>query len=1257
MFAIILFITAAGFAKQPEVETIELGLDGKVTFSTGAVGKKGDLLVKTSSADDGIEVEVSLSRAIISKLVAEDGKIYDRLSITGCGLTAEQVGLPEMPFKGFFLEIPYGVDISVEVREEELVTIGFGYNIYPLQPALPDSGSEHIDFTINETAYSTNAFYPAEPIVINPPGFIRGRRVVFVQVFPFQYNPADREVRTFKKLMFKLKFEGTKEELRGIIRKRRLRTHQFEKLAESLILNYEAQNLKEDESSTEKLLLPESQGADYLIVAADNFYEEIQPLADWKYKKGYITYVAKFSEVGSTAADVKSYIQNAYDNWSPAPSFVLLVGDSEDVPPDYYYGEKECVSDYPYSCVDGSDYYPDLMLGRLPVHTESECSVVVNKILEYDRWPESNQWYDDFLAAAYFQDNGNDSGEIDDDGYADRWFMETAMTIYNFMVNTLGWDGHTALCTSHWPLTYSTDNYHFDDGSYAHRGTINQQSWGCTGNYPDPVPTWVVELWTSHSQATSDISAAINAGVNIVLHRDHGGETSWGDPSYNVSNINALTNGRKTPVVLSINCNTGSFYRTGGDCFCEAFLKKANGGAVGITGATRVSYSGYNDLLAHGFFTCLWPSYDTTHTDATYPHSRRPAEALNYAKYYMLTYKGDNGTTEAEFHMFHWFGDPEMPLYTSDPCTMYPAYQDMIAFGHQSFVVETGVPGALVCLSKPDEFYISGYADGTGHFDAEIEALFAFEPMDITITAQNYHPHEDQVPVSTTEGDLYPDGNIDNNDLKVISAHWLEDNRHYREDGDLSGWWEFDEGDGNTAADSSGYGNTGTLYNEPNWQEGILEFDGVDDYVQTAYNANKLQLTGNYTWAVWLKADSTQADWATIFNKYDPNTAGPGNNHWSLQFGVDHIIDTSGKIVVWNGAGFMDFWDTQIELSEIAGGWHHIAVVRSQNIMTSYLDGDQVNWGTYTTNPISGEGHLNIGADRRLLNFYKGLIGDVSIYDYQLTSDEVRELSLEHPVGQLVGWWNFDDGTADDSSGNNRHGTLVQSGGGTSVNIVYDADRDSNVLDVNNPAGHTINSVVDCGGAGDWADIRTQISVAAWLKVDTFHVANQYLLTKGNTYQLTRSSSTDTMRTYMDGLSDTALSSSATVNDGSWHYVVVTYDSDLSERIIYIDGVNCGSDTPSGLLNVHTESFVIGGRLDSSFDDRGWDGRVDDVRLYDYVLSRSAVRWLYEGSPASEPVGYLCFERPIGDINGDCKVDLLDYAILALYWMESEGGS
>ncbi len=260
--------------------------------------------------------------------------------------------------------------------------------------------------------------------------------------------------------------------------------------------------------------------------------------------------------------------------------------------------------------------------------------------------------------------------------------------------------------------------------------------------------------------------------------------------------------------------------------------------------------------------------------------------------------------------------------------------------------------------------------------------------------------------------------------------------------------------------------------------------------------------------------------------------------------------------------------------------------------------------------------------------------------------------NLQQLAGQLIGRWNFDDGTLNDSSGNGHHGALTPGDANTSVSIVYDADRGNNVLDVNNPASHTINSVVDCGGAGDWADIRTRISIAVWLKVDTFHVDNQYLLSKGSTYQLTRSSSTDAMRTYMGGLSDTALSSSATVNDGSWHHVAVTYDSNSSERIIYIDGQDSGSDTPSGLLNVHTGTFVIGGRLHSSYDHRGWDGRIDDVRLYDYVLTPNDVDLLYQGSEPCEPSGFICTESPAGDLSDDCKVNFLDFQILAADWLQ-----
>ena len=63
----------------------------------------------------------------------------------------------------------------------------------------------------------------------------------------------------------------------------------------------------------------------------------------------------------------------------------------------------------------------------------------------------------------------------------------------------------------------------------------------------------------------------------------------------------------------------------------------------------------------------------------------------------------------------------------------------------------------------------------------------------------------------------------------------------------LVGYWNFDEGTGTTAGDSSGRGNTGTLVNGPTWVagkvgSGAVQFDGgaaADDFVN-AGSANIL---------------------------------------------------------------------------------------------------------------------------------------------------------------------------------------------------------------------------------------------------------------------------------------------------------------------------------------------------------------------------------------------------------------------------------
>jgi hypothetical protein len=210
-----------------------------------------------------------------------------------------------------------------------------------------------------------------------------------------------------------------------------------------------------------------------------------------------------------------------------------------------------------------------------------------------------------------------------------------------------------------------------------------------------------------------------------------------------------------------------------------------------------------------------------------------------------------------------------------------------------------------------------------------------------------------------------------------------------------------------TNVDSSGNEIVGMLHNGPTWQSvdghDALGFDGIDDYVQTPNDSSKLQLTNDYTLSVWIKADSVQKNWAGIFSKCNPSGS---TNHWTLQF------DTSNpkKIIIFHPTGS---WNTGITLNELAGAWHHIAIVRNGSTMISYLDPIGVGiprktqvWPTVTGN---GYGHFNIGADRIASPsyLYSGLIDDIRVYNRALDVNEVPSPPNGDP--NLIGHWKFDE--------------------------------------------------------------------------------------------------------------------------------------------------------------------------------------------------------------------------------------------------------
>ncbi|QTA92011.1 Concanavalin A-like lectin/glucanases domain-containing protein [Desulfonema magnum] len=209
----------------------------------------------------------------------------------------------------------------------------------------------------------------------------------------------------------------------------------------------------------------------------------------------------------------------------------------------------------------------------------------------------------------------------------------------------------------------------------------------------------------------------------------------------------------------------------------------------------------------------------------------------------------------------------------------------------------------------------------------------------------------------------------------------------------LIGHWKLDETSGTTAADSSPYGNDGTLQNEfsfdgdslPGKLDRCLDFDGTDDLIQTPDNDDKLQLSGDYTSSVWIRAHPSQNNWAGIYTKVSPDGK---ENHWNLQFNDD----APKKLIVMHSGD--NEWDTGITLDHVKGDWHHVAIVRSGTTQTSYIDGIREKSDTWSVNPKSGNGHLNIGGDRTASDTYifQGRIDDLRIYNRALSPEEIEFL-------------------------------------------------------------------------------------------------------------------------------------------------------------------------------------------------------------------------------------------------------------------------
>ena len=426
---------------------------------------------------------------------------------------------------------------------------------------------------------------------------------------------------------------------------------------------------------------PTPQG--FLIITPNTFYNAVQELARWKEQKGWKVTIATLSETGGSANEIKNYIANAYHNWSPPPEYVILIGDKDSLPP-AANATPVSTTDYPYSLIDGDDYFAELLIGRLPAKNVNELNTMIAKILGYEKNPYLNE---------------------------PSWFKRSLMVAANYPLDTMT----TPIATKLW-VREKLLEYGFN--------TVD------TVFYP-PVsgPTQIIN--------------SINQGVIFVNYR--GGiadPDGWVYPNFHNTDIIGLSNGWKLPVVTSVTCWTGNFgFQT---CFGEEWLGAGNPttpkGAVAFFGASAATTSSrWNNCLDYGIYWAISKEDIQNLGPALY---RGKLEVfLNFPNDTSW-----NSGVSFYFHTYNLLGDPSLAIWTDIPDSFLTSHPATIPIGKNSISMQIQnsssqpIDSAMVCLFKENEVKEVEFTNSSGAVDFNFSTSTP-GTLFITITKKNFKPY------------------------------------------------------------------------------------------------------------------------------------------------------------------------------------------------------------------------------------------------------------------------------------------------------------------------------------------------------------------------------------------------------------------------------------------------------------------------------------------------------------------------------------
>ena len=643
---------------------------------------------------------VSKSNAVtftstLSKLAIKETKVktLEFFKINYNGYTKNiNIGEPNVPVVTSLIEIPLGASLNVNIisSQHEIIDLneyGIVTQLEPVQRSISKSeDASKVEFTKNDNTYNKNAFYANDIVNVEILGISRDKRIARITVSPIQYNAVTNKLKVFYNITAEVSFANADYSATNELKA---------KTASPYFYSTSSLTINKIESTSKDAI---THYPTKMVIVSDPMFEtQLQDFINWKRRKGFTVIEAytNNSSVGTTTSSIKTYLEGLYNDGTasdPAPSFVLFVGDVEQIPT--YSGNTATHKTDLYYCEYTGDYFPEVYYGRWSAQNTSQLQPQIDKTMEYEQYL------------------------MPDPSYLGHVLM------------VAGVDGSMAEVHGNGQLQYGMENYF----NTAHGMSVYE--------YLYPL--------SDQAASVTAIKADFNTGVGYTNYTAHCSPAGWADPSFTVYDVPYMTNAHKYGLMVSNCCQSNTFVES--ECWGEALLRKENAGTVGAIGGSNLTYwdEDYHWGVGAQNIQATPPvSYDATRLGAydRVFHENGEAEADWFVTNAAVMYAGNMAVEQAGdgkknyyWEIYHLMGDPSLMNYFGVPTALTVNYSDPITSGETSLTVTTE-QYAYVAISQNNVLLDAQYTGANTSVTLNFPAFGAPGTADIVITKQNKQPY------------------------------------------------------------------------------------------------------------------------------------------------------------------------------------------------------------------------------------------------------------------------------------------------------------------------------------------------------------------------------------------------------------------------------------------------------------------------------------------------------------------------------------